>query len=64
MNSKLQLKSEEIQERWQSFGEYFIHTKLLQMTKNPSMDNGRQHVMYVVCIYVFIVLIEYQGWSI
>ena len=30
------------------------------------MDNGRQHYifLYVLCIYVFIVLTEYQGWSI
>ena len=33
---------------------------------NNTMDNDRQHCifMYVLCIYVFIVLIGYQGWSI
>ena len=33
------------------------------MTKSPSMDNGRQHYIYL-CMYIFIVLIEYQGWGI
>ena len=41
-----------------------MHTKLLQMTKNPSMDNALQQyiVMYVCCIDYFNSSIG--GWSI
>ena len=38
-------------------GAVLIHAKLLQMTKNPSMDNSLQHYIFVcVCIYSLLLL--------
>ena len=43
-----------------------MHTKLLKMRKESLNENGRQHcLLYVsLCMCIFIVLIQYQGWSI